>query len=273
MKTIAAKYSRLEKHSIEGLKKQKPQSEHVEQMIDEEACIYVDQRLVAIYKKVEFGTMELLKTCHHLKFESYLRTNGMLTKTLNINSIPRNPRRDNICRKAKLSNTQPEKHEVFIRYAKKIAKSYRKYFSSAYAGQVKENVIGRKRIDRNYLMKGTPFTGAVANKDCAMNYHFDTANTKDGISCMLIMKGNVAGGELILPELNIGFSCQDDYMLLFDGQKYLHGVTNIIKATGGYRYTVVYYNNKGMHLCLPPEDEFKQNQDWLDRPKQTHFES
>lgn len=265
MKTIEAKYNRLSAQNIEVLKKEKPCSEHIELMIDNEACVYVGGTLVAIYKKVEFSTIELLKICHHLKFESSLRTNGMQTTTLNINSIPRNARRDNMCRRARLSNTHPEKHEVFIQYANKIARSYRKYFSKSYAGQVKENVIGEKRIDRNYLIKGTPFTGGVANKDCAMNYHFDTANTKDGISCMLIMKESAVGGELILPELDLGFSCQDDYMLLFDGQKYLHGVTNIIKASGGYRYTVVYYNNKGMHLCLPPDEELEYNQQWLDR--------
>ncbi|MEM9995406.1 MAG: hypothetical protein AAGE79_14910, partial [Acinetobacter pittii] len=61
-------------------------------------------------------------------------------------------------------------------------------------------------MHNTYLIKGTPFTGGVINKNTALGYHRDSANTKDGISCMVILKKGVAGGELILPELNIGFA-------------------------------------------------------------------
>lgn len=264
MKRIEVRYKKFDKEQVARFKMEKPTAKHVSLMIDEATCVYVGEKLVAVYKRVNFDTLELLKTCHQLKFDSYKRTNGMLTTTININSIPRNPLRDNFCKKAKLNDSAPEKHDVFLTYAKQIAKSYREYFSSAYAEQVKENFVGKRRIEIDYRVKATPFTSAVANKNCDMGYHFDNANTKEGISCMIILKGNVRGGELILPELDIGFSCQDDFILLFDGQRYLHGVSKIDKAFNGYRYTIVYYNNNGMHLCLPAEEENKHYEQWLD---------
>lgn len=265
MQSIVANYNKLSREEINRFKAQGPKSIHVSKMIDEECMLYVDNRLVAIYKKANFMKSDLLETCCRLKFETYMRTNGMLTTTVNINAVPRNPLRDNICKLAGLSYNFPNQHNVFLDYGKAIAHSYKKYFSYQYAQQVKQSVVGKMKIDKNYIIKGSPFTSAVVNKNCSMGYHFDQANTKDGLSCMIILKENVAGGELILPELNIGFACQDEFILLFDGQKYMHGVTDMVKATGGYRYTIVYYNNSGMRLCLPPDEELKHSQSWLER--------
>lgn len=265
MKQLTVKHKKLDREQITGYKNSKPQTEHVSTIIDDESMLYLGDKLIAVYKSVPFDTGELLKACHQLKFEPYKRTSGIITQTININAVPRNGLRDNICKLSRLAQRDIRKHDTFLEYGKKISTSYRRYFSSAYSSQVKETYVGNQKTESYYLIKGTPFTSAVANKDCALNYHYDNANTKDGISCMIILKGNVAGGELILPELDIGFSCQDDFILLFDGQKYLHGVTEIIKSNGGYRYTIVYYNNKGMHLCLPPNEEIIHHQQWLER--------
>jgi hypothetical protein len=237
-----------------------PKASDVSLMISEEALVHVDGKVRAIYKKADFDLTTIRHACNALKFEMYLRTSGLQTYTLNINASPRNGLRSNKCQFTKFHRTQPSNHNVFLINAKKIAGSYRKYFRKAYANQIKQSYIGQGRVNEIYRIKGTPFTSGVINKDTALGYHRDLANTKDGISCMLILKKGIAGGELILPELNIGFSCQDGYMLLFDGQKYLHGVTPILdsKTLKGYRYTIVYYNNKGMSLCLPPVEEEEQ---------------
>ena len=168
--------------------------------------------------------------------------------------------------------TQSTAHDIFLDHARKIAKAYRANFIQAYANQIKYSYIGSSKVHGAYRIKGTPFTSGVINKDTALGYHRDLANTKDGMSCMLILKKGVAGGELILPELSIGFACQDGYILLFDGQKYIHGVTPIIPAQSGngYRYTIVYYNNKGMSLCLAPEDEEKHYRNHLEKQMESH---
>lgn len=266
MKPIQTNYTKATKAVINNLKSDNPQVEHVSKVIDYESMVYLDSELIAVYKKVDFDMTPILRVSNSLKFEPYVRASGLITNTINVNFQARSPLRDNMCRPAKLSYTAPSKHELYLHYARLVARHYQQHFPKVYAQQVKHSYIGKSRIDRNYLIKGTPYTAAVVNKNCAMNYHFDSSNTKNGMSCMLIMKENVSGGELILPELNIGFACQDGFMLLFDGQRFLHGVTAILDAAG-YRYTIVYYNNNGMHLCLPPEEEFNFYQNWLDRTK------
>ena len=48
-------------------------------------------------------------------------------------------------------------------------------------------------------------------------------------------------------------------MIMFDGQKFVHGVTPIIKMNErDYRYTMVYYSLKGFWQCLTEEEELKR---------------
>lgn len=265
MKTIITTYKKLDKQAIEDLKAQKPQIQHISTLIEDECFIFSNGKLIAAYMKADFETTNLLEACNDLKFSGYKRTRDLITYSVNINSLPRNPLKENLCRPALLRYDNPKKHDVFLSYARLMSKQYRKHFIEAFVEQIKSNYIGKTKVNEYYRITGTPFSGGVVNKNSAINYHYDYANTKNGISCMVILKENVAGGELILPELDIGFACQDGYILLFDGQKYLHGVTDIIAADNGYRYTIVYYNNKGMHLCLPPEKEIEHYQNWLDR--------
>jgi len=238
-----------------------PSAENVD-MIREEAIVTIGDEVVAIYKKADFDLTAIRTACLRLKFPTIKRTSGLLTDTISVNASPRNGKRTNMCRRTKFRYTDPRTHAIFIEYAQKIAKCYRAYFLKQYAKQVKL-VYSRQGVHRAYRIRKTPFTSGVINKNSALGFHRDQANTPDGISCMLCLKEGIAGGELILPELGIGFECQDGYILLFDGQKYIHGVTPILKPqTGiGYRYTIVYYNNKGMALCLPP----KQEQEFYDQ--------
>jgi hypothetical protein len=236
-----------------------PSVEGIE-MIRNEAMVVYDDQIIAIYKKANSDVAPLLNACLSLNFPEYERVSGLLTQTLNVNASPRNGKRLNKCMRTKFRRQFPRTHRLFLEYARTIAKDYRKHFPVHYAEQVKRMYIGKHKVHRAYRIKGTPFTSAVINKNSALRYHRDQANTEHGISCMLCLKGGIAGGELILPELNLGFECENGYMLLFDGHKYIHGVTPIIRPQVGisYRYTIVYYNNKGMSLCLPPKEEDKR---------------
>lgn len=229
------------------------------EMVNEETIVLVDNKIVAVYKKADFDLAPMRHACLSLKFPETERTSGLITKTINVNASPRNTWRNKACSRTKFRREQPRTHDIFLDYARQIAKDYRKYFPVEYAEQIKRMYVGGHKVHRAYRIKGTPFTGGVINENSALAYHRDEANTENGISCMICLKAGVAGGELILPELKIGFACQDGYILLFDGQKYIHGVTPILKPhTGfGYRYTIVYYNNKGMSLCLPPKLEME----------------
>jgi hypothetical protein len=248
MKNIRIEY-KIRPLMISCLQGLLPTSDGV-RMIDEEAIVTVGDEVIAVYKKAGFDLTAIRNACFNLEFSTYVRTSGLLTQTENINASPRNSLRTNKCRKTKLHDSNPEIHQVFLYYA------------------------SEKRVHESYRIAGTPFTSGVINKDTALGYHRDIANTKDGISCMLILKEGLAGGELILPEVKIGFACQDGYILLFDGQKYIHGVTAFASAQGsrGYRYTTVYYNNKAMSLCLPPEQEEQYYKRHLERRTEISYE-
>jgi len=222
-------------------------------MICDERIVIANNQVVAVYKKANCDLTAMRNACLRLKFPEYERTSGLRTHTLNINASPRNGKRKRMCTKSKFSREFPKTHDIFLDYAREIAKEYRKYFPQQYAEQVRRMYIGKHKVEAEYRIKGTPFTSGVINENSALGYHRDQANTKNGISCMFCLKSGVGGGELVLPELGIGFDCQDGYLLLFDGHKYIHGVTRMFG--GGYRYTTVFYNNKGMSLCLSPEEE------------------
>jgi hypothetical protein len=272
MKNIRIEY-KIRPLMISCLQGLLPTSDGV-RMIDEEAIVTVGDEVIAVYKKAGFDLTAIRNACFNLEFSTYVRTSGLLTQTENINASPRNSLRTNKCRKTKLHDSNPEIHQVFLYYAKKIANEYMTFFSKQYAKQIQRTYASEKRVHESYRIAGTPFTSGVINKDTALGYHRDIANTKDGISCMLILKEGLAGGELILPEVKIGFACQDGYILLFDGQKYIHGVTAFASAQGsrGYRYTTVYYNNKAMSLCLPPEQEEQYYKRHLERRTEISYE-
>jgi hypothetical protein len=251
-----------------------PSIKQVDMVICRETKVYAQGRLIALYKKAEFDTANVRAACLTANFNRYERLSGLETETLNINASPRNGLRTNKCDKTKFHREDPERHQIFLDIARPIAKEYRINFPKAYASQVRMTHVGAKRVEETYRIAGTPFTSGVINKDTALGFHRDTANTADGISCMLILKRGVAGGELILPELNIGFACQDDYILLFDGQKYIHGVTPILQPANGkgYRYTIVYYNSSAMSLCLPPEAELEYYRQQLEKATERNYQ-
>jgi hypothetical protein len=222
--------------------------------IDEEVFLHKNGKPIAIYKKVDIDLLPLLFSCLCLNFPTYERTGGLVTQTINLNYSPRNAKRTNMCQPTDLLVKRPAIHDLFTQYAQAMDSYYKQYFKKEYSNQLEASI---NKIDPTYLIENTVFTGGVVNKDSSLSYHRDNANTKDGISCMIILKKYARGGELVLPELGVSFACQDGYMLLFDGQKYLHGVTPIKVSKKGYRYTTVFYNNKGMSLCLSPKEELE----------------
>lgn len=256
MKVISVT-DQISKERVRFFKSQRPDKSHVSRIINEEAILHLRGKVIGVYKEISFDTIPILTACLELSFNSYVRNSGILTSTINLNASPRSPRLDNKCLHSKLRIDQPQVHELFLDTARKISKEYQKYFKKQFGSQVKATYSGAKKVEASYRIQKTPFTGGVINKNSALPYHFDSANTHDGISCMVILKEGVAGGELILPQLDIGFACQNNYMLLFDGKTYLHGVTPIVKAAynQGNRFSIVFYNNNGMALCLPPDQE------------------
>jgi hypothetical protein len=88
------------------------------------------------------------------------------------------------------------------------------------------------------------------NKNNALNYHFDGGNFEGVMSCMVVLRKNLEGGFLSVPEIDARFLLEDRSYFLFDGQKLLHGVTPIKRLNrNAYRYSIVYYAIRNMMKC------------------------
>ena len=95
----------------------------------------------------------------------------------------------------------------------------------------------------------------------AIPYHVDGGNFKSALSNVLILKQNISGGELVLPEYGITLSQRDRALCIFDGQSIIHGVRPIIverQDQPHYRASIVYYSMHGMRLCLDKKEEYNR---------------
>jgi hypothetical protein len=73
---------------------------------------------------------------------------------------------------------------------------------------------------------------------------------------MLVLKKDVDGGYLIIPELDLALECPDGALVIFNGQNILHGVSPIEYTNNkAYRYSVVYYSLEQMWKCEPLDEE------------------
>ncbi|HVW99917.1 MAG TPA: hypothetical protein VHA52_05725 [Candidatus Babeliaceae bacterium] len=275
MKKIVVIEKNFDASEITQLKKQVPNTLHGEMLIDHEALVYNNGKLVAVYLTAPFDTEDVRLACQQLKFHEIVRESGIVSRTIHIGASGRNPRLDNRCWLSQFARSNPQIHVLFEKTARQVSKIYHAFFRDTFLDQVAATYSGPKKVHSQYRIKATPFTGGVINKDTEIPYHFDTANINGGISCMVIFKKNQAGGELVLPQLNIRFACHDGYLLLFDGKKYLHGVTPILKMRNvkGYRYTIVYYKNAGMEICLPPEEEELHYQEHLEGQSEKRYKN
>lgn len=102
-----------------------------------------------------------------------------------------------------------------------------------------------------------PFTQAIVNRTNALTYHTDAGNVLGGMSIMIVARaGRTHGGLLVIPELDWAIETPHGTVIVFDGARWLHGVTPIELLTpGSQRYSVVFYAHQNACHCLPPADE------------------
>ena len=73
---------------------------------------------------------------------------------------------------------------------------------------------------------------------------------------MLVLKKDMEGGWLCIPEINTRFLLKNNSLFMFDGQKLLHGVSPMNeRSEDAYRFSIVYYSLKGMWKCLTLTEE------------------
>lgn len=102
------------------------------------------------------------------------------------------------------------------------------------------------------------WTSGVVNDTAQLPYHRDRFNFSTW-SAMPVVRRGVRGGHLHLPEYDIVLPCTDATVILFPGERYVHGVTPMHKLGGdSYRFSVVYYALRGMKTCLEYAAELSQ---------------
>lgn len=228
-------------------------------LIKEDCLVMEDGQPKILYCKIDDNlTSGIRNAVKSIKYEKGKRTNGLVTESRIFGYSPRNTIRKDYCSSTSLSYESPEFNKTICDFGNHLAELYQIYFPSIYRIH---NDLTEKRILQNWKIEGTPFTSGIVNKNNPLKYHFDAGNIKDVLSNMVVFKSGVQGGHLSCPEYDLGFEVSDNTVILFDGQKILHGVTPIKKLTpDSYRYSVVFYTLQQMWNCLPLNEEVARAQ-------------
>ena len=232
-------------------------------LIKEPCILKHDGNVIAAYLILPKLSVRLLKAIKMIKYGTSNRSRGLVTKSRVFGYMPRESMRKDYCSSTAMACDYAHEHQLVCNYGAEITKFYKKYCPEMFN---KHNDLAQQKVKPNWILKGTPFTSGIINKNSALNYHFDAGNFNDVYSNMLAYKKDIEGGYLALPEYNVGLEIANNSVLFFDGQKILHGVTPIkYKSPNAYRYTLVYYTLKQMWKCEEPKEE-------LDRIKQVKTE-
>jgi len=225
-----------------------------------ESAIIADKdtgEILCIYKELDDEELDykpILGALNNVEFHTGKRSHsGLLSTSRVFGYSPRLTLRRDYCTSTSFARDYPEEHAVVCNYGEKIASIYHESDPEMYkkhADITGEKVLGEYKIPK------TPFTSGIVNKDNQLKYHFDTGNFKEVYSAMLVLKRDIAGGHLSIPEFDMGIELKNNSLFMFDGQGLLHGVTPIFKKTArAVRYSIVYYSMRQMWNCLPITDE------------------
>lgn len=185
------------------------------------------------------------------------RTNGLPVKNRSFGFTTRNVIRGDYCSAAGLAREDAETHRTLCDFAVELEQLYSAILPSVFAVHAEK---ARKRIAQEWKLSDQhTFTSGNANRNNPIRYHFDTGNISGVCSAMIVLRHDATGGELILPEYDVGLYLEDGDVLFFDGQGILHGVTPIELSTPeSYRTSLVYYTLDQMWKCLTGDEEIER---------------
>lgn len=224
-------------------------------LITEDTLITCEGRPVLLYKVVgpEMPTTEIRAAVRRLKYNKSTRTTGLVSESAIFGYDPRNTLRKDYCSAAGMAFNQPAEHAAVTAFGPCLAHLYAEYFPQVYAAHLAQ---ATEKILPDWRINETPFTSGIVNRNNPLKYHFDSGNFEGVLSNMVVFKAGISGGRLVCPEFDIILDCADHSVVLFDGQKILHGVTPIThEQPGAYRYSVVYYTLRQMWNCQPVSEE------------------
>ena len=254
MKTIEVKFKNLD---LKEYRNRSAKEADYGTLIDEDAVINLNGKKVIVYiANLNKKLPKMVEALKRVKYDTSTRTNGLVTTSKIFGFAPRNVIRNHPCRAAKFAADQPEEHNLVAQAAYIAEEQYRKHHPEM---AEKHFQIADTKVRKEYRIGKTMFTSGIINHNNPLRYHFDTGNFEGVASAMFAFKDGIEGGYLSVPELEIGFSCRDHSLTIFDGQALLHGVTPIKKLKpDATRFTVVFYSLKQLWNCETNVDEISK---------------
>lgn len=227
-----------------------------EELITQDCTIYDEaepERPLILYFKFTEDTSEVKQAVQTIPYETNKRSGGLVSTSRIFGFDPRTGIRKPFCSSTRLAMKNPKEHRAIVGFGERIAEIYKQYLPGVYTSHEQ---IANEKIKQEWKIRGTPFTSGIINKNNQLNYHFDSGNFNNVYSNMIVFKSNSSGGYLSIPEFGIGLQCGDNTLVMFDGQKIMHGVTPIKMFTSkAYRYSIVYYTLKSFWKCEELNDE------------------
>lgn len=209
-----------------------------------------------VFAQMTEDTSALFHAMSTIKYQISSRTGGMLTRSRIFGFQPRVALRRDFCCVSSLARESPDAHATICAWGARFSDVIAEHNPALYAKQ-HETVYGNVRED--WIMPKSLFTSGICNKDNPLYYHFDAGNFPGLWSAMIVFQKHLRrGGHLSVPEYDVGFNFNGSkpWVILFDGQGLLHGVTPIEKGNAqAYRYSAVYYSLRGMQHCLSAAEE------------------
>ena len=212
-------------------------------------------KIVCLYVllKEEDQLEDLFKTCLDLKYTKSIRTNGLATTSRIFGYNPRNAIRKDFCSVSSLATEDRARHEKILAAGAIAAKHYAFHNVELYDNHLSTT---QEKIVSDFKYAELPFTSGIINDNNPLSYHFDSGNFNDVWSAMIVLKKDIKGGFLSMPEYDVMCEVKDKSIFFFDGQSILHGVTPITKLKkDSRRFSIVYYSLKNMWNCLPLREE------------------
>ena len=255
MKTVKLKKKKA-KYEMGG----SPKKSHYSIVIDEDCILLDGDKVIGVYIKIpQTELLSLRKVALNTKYSETYRTSSLPTKSSVFGSQPRNALRNDYCRLTINTIDEVDNFKRLLKFQDYLCSIYKKYLPNDYNNELK---WVNDNVEEDYRFSGTPYTSINVNVNHAIKYHIDKGNVKNSYSNIIIVKNNISGGELVLPDYGVALSQCDGFMAIIKGQEVPHGVMPIKQTSGKdyYRASIVYYTPSLIRKCLPYKEEVKRLQ-------------
>jgi len=204
---------------------------------------------VLAYLPLPEGVGELRAAVRAIPYgETVRQATGLRNKSTVFGMSPRKlyQKRES-CRPTALAVERPDEHAVLVW----LGDLCREMLEDLAPEVVARDRMTMEPVEPEWrLADRSTWTSGVVNNTTVLPYHVDGANFPTW-SAMPVLRRDVVGGHLHLPEYDLTVACRDGWVVAFNGHDLIHGVTPMrTTSADAYRISVVYYSLRGMKDCF-----------------------